>query len=295
MLWIYQINFYALTSDGKYCIIIGGDCMLNEAQNESSVGVYHVMIKGLNNEQIYKKEIYKDKILQLIRDMKEEIDFSVIAYCVMDNHLHMLLKNIEDNLAIIMRRINIKYAIYYNNCEEKNGYVFQNRFKSQRVSHDMLLRTMRYIHNKPVKAKISKNICNYYWSSVNDYLGGGSNLVCEKHIAAIKNIFNSKDKFIDYHNIFDDCMYLDTKEEQNRTIEYIIDNTAEDLIKEKEIEGYKYRDNKNIKQFSYSLKEELVRSLIKYEFITNNKIADKCGLSVREVSEIKSKIKTIKE
>lgn len=264
--------------------------MLNEAQNESSAGIYHVMIKGMNNEQIYKKEIYKDKILQLIRDIKEEINFSVIAYCVMDNHLHMLVKNIEDNLAVIMRRINIKYAIYYNNCEEKNGYVFQNRFKSVSVSHEMLLRTIRYIHNKPVKAKISKNIYDYNWSSVNDYLGESSNLICEKHISKIKDIFKyNKEKFIEYHNNFDDSLYMDTKEEQNRTIEWIIDNTARNLAKEAKIE---IEDIKNIREFSYSFKEELVRRLIKYEFITNNKIGDKCGLSLREVSEIKSEIKS---
>jgi len=83
---------------------------------------------------------------------------------------------------------------------------------------------------------------------------------------------------------------MDTKEEQNRTMEWIIYKTAANLALEEKIDiDVEIGDYKSIRKFSYSFKEELVRRLIKYEFITNNKIADKCGLSVREVAEIKSK------
>lgn len=254
--------------------------MPRQARIKSSTGIYHVMIKGINKEQIYKKDIYKANILKIIREIKEKDEFFVIAYCIMNNHMHLLIKVEEDNLADIMRKINVKFAMYYNYFEERNGYVFQNRFRSEAVEdRNYLLCALRYIHNNPVKAMLADSIYKYPWSSANDYISGNSNIISEKYLHGIMKMFNNKQEFINFHGIFDDRLYMDIKEEQNKVIQEIINNTIDHYILEKGIVDKT--------QITQAQKEELASKLLKYKFISKTEIAEKCNISIHKVSDIK--------
>ena len=111
----------------------------------------------MNQEQIFKKEKHKTKILEIIKNLKEEVQFDVIAYCIMDNHIHLLIKAEENELKALMKKTNIKYAMYYNTEEKRNGHVFQDRFRSEAIEDDnYMVGAIRYIHNNPVRAGIVK-------------------------------------------------------------------------------------------------------------------------------------------
>lgn len=68
--------------------------------------------------------ISRRQILMLLQELKQEFDFSIIVYCVMNNHLHLLARINDDDLKVIMKKLNVKFALYYNRIEERYGYVF---------------------------------------------------------------------------------------------------------------------------------------------------------------------------
>jgi len=177
------------------------DQILRQARIISNSGIYHIMIRGINKEKIFKNEIYKTKILEIIKEIKDEIEFFIIAYCIMDNHMHLLIQADEDNLATVMKKINVKYAMYYNRLEKRYGYVFQGRFRSEAVEDDRyMLGVIRYIHNNPVKAKISKNISEYKWSSAKDYLNENTDIINDNYPNEVLRLFNNKNEFMQFHN-----------------------------------------------------------------------------------------------
>jgi len=258
--------------------------MSRQARIISNSGIYHIMIRGINKEKIFKNEIYKIKILEIIKEIKEEIEFAIIAYCVMDNHMHLLIHASEDNLANVMKKINVKYAMYYNRLEKRYGYVFQNRFRSEAVEDDRyMLGALRYIHNNPVKAGISRTIFDYHWSSANDYINENTDIINNNYINEILGLFNNKNKFIQFHNLYDDNLYIDTKEEELKNIQEIIQSTIEQYASK-----YCIIDKNQISQ---KQKEELAIKLLSLNITTIKEIATLCNLPTYSVSELKNKLR----
>ena len=93
--------------------------MPRQARIKSSTGIYHIMIRGINKEQIFNSGVLKNKVIEIIKSIREDIEFDVIAYCIMDNHLHLLIKAEEDKLETLMKKLNVKYAMHYNKIEKR--------------------------------------------------------------------------------------------------------------------------------------------------------------------------------
>ena len=97
------------------------------------------------------------RYLQLINDIKKEFGIKVYAYCLMSNHVHMLAKDVNEKLSFAMRRLNSRYAMYYNKKNDRVGYVFSDRYKSEVIeTREYFLTCLRYIHQNPVKANICR-------------------------------------------------------------------------------------------------------------------------------------------
>ena len=89
----------------------------------------------------------------------------------MNNHIHLLIKEGQEELGTVFRRIGAKYVYWYNRKYSRRGHLFQDRYKSEVVEDDgYLLTVLRYIHQNPLKAGIVKNIEQYPWSSYQDYI-----------------------------------------------------------------------------------------------------------------------------
>lgn len=138
---------------------------------KSSTGIYHVMLRGINGQVIFHDNKDYEKLIQTIKEIKEISKYEVYAYCLMTNHVHLLIKERNEDLGIVFRRIGAKYVYWYNHKYKRRGYLFQDRYKSEAVESDeYLLTVLRYIHQNPVKAGISKNVRSYPWSSYNEYI-----------------------------------------------------------------------------------------------------------------------------
>lgn len=136
--------------------------------------IYHVMIRGNEKKDIFLDDEDREEFLYIIREKNKEKKWNIYAYCLMNNHVHLLINEGVNEIARIMQRINISYAHYFNKKYKRVGHLLQDRYRSETIEDDSyMLACVRYIHNNPVKAGIVNDAPLYRWSSLNSYLDRG--------------------------------------------------------------------------------------------------------------------------
>lgn len=128
---------------------------------------FHIMTQGINKSFIFDNPIDIKYYIDIMYKLKEEHNIKIIAYCVMNNHVHVLIETKElKELSKYMQRLNMRYARYYNKKYNKVGYVFRDRFKSEGIYNEQHLQNcIKYIYNNPVKAGICNNPKEYPYSN----------------------------------------------------------------------------------------------------------------------------------
>ena len=145
--------------------------MPRQARKRSESGIYHIMLRGINRQQIFEDEEDRDRFLKTLLKYKEQCGYEIYAYCLMGNHIHILLKEGREDLPLIFKRIAGSYVYWYNLKYHRCGHLFQDRFKSEPVDTDgYFLTVLRYIHQNPVKAKLCHYAEDYAYSSMREYL-----------------------------------------------------------------------------------------------------------------------------
>lgn len=145
---------------------IGGVVVPRAARKKSESGIYHIMVRGINRQTIFEDEEDCEKYLQCLRESKALSGFTLMAYCLMGNHAHLLLQEGREPLEQIFKRIGARYVFWYNWKYKRSGHLFQDRFKSEPVNDDSyFLAVLRYIYQNPVKAGLCKSARDYQWSS----------------------------------------------------------------------------------------------------------------------------------
>ena len=135
-------------------------------RQKSSTGIYHVVFRGINKQQIFEDEEDYERFLSLLRQYREVCGYSVYAYCLMPNHIHLLIKEGKEELGKIFRRIGASFVYWYNLKYNRVGHLFQDRYKSEAVEDNAyLLTVIRYIHWNPVKAGLCAAPEEYCYSS----------------------------------------------------------------------------------------------------------------------------------
>lgn len=119
--------------------------MARKAREISNNKVYHVMLRGVNKQQIFECE---------------------------EDYAHLLIKEADEAIGDVMKRIYSSYVYYYNRKYDRVGHLFQERFKSQPVEDwEYFVTLLRYVHQNPLKPRLVKDLKEYQWSSWNEYLG----------------------------------------------------------------------------------------------------------------------------
>ena len=145
--------------------------MPRQARKKSSSGIYHIMLRGIDRQLIFEDSEDCFRFLDIVQECREMDCFKLYAYCLMGNHVHLLIKVSGESLETIFKRIGGRYVYYYNVKYKRIGPLFQDRFRSEPVEDDAyFLTVLRYIHQNPIKAKICKYIRDYPYSSYSEYL-----------------------------------------------------------------------------------------------------------------------------
>lgn len=181
--------------------------MARAAREKSKSGIYHIMIRGINKQSILEDQEDNRKFLEILKQCKGLSEYKIYAYCLMGNHIHLLLKEGKESLEQIFKRIGARYVYYYNWKYKRTGHLFQDRFKSEPIEKESyLLAVLRYIHNNPVKAGLSQSVDTYQWSSYHEYLKS-NNIVDVEFVLEIMG----RDEFVDFHKQQDEEHILDIK------------------------------------------------------------------------------------
>lgn len=149
--------------------------MARMPRRRSASGVYHIMLRGVNKQMIFLSEADNLKFLQSVEQAKEISRFELLGYCLMGNHIHLLIKEHPEGeeIGVAMKRILNRFVVWYNLSYERCGPLFQGRYRSEPVEDERyLLTVLRYIHQNPVKAKLCRRMADYKWSSYRDYADG---------------------------------------------------------------------------------------------------------------------------
>lgn len=140
--------------------------MSNQKRKISSTNIYHVISRGNNKNNIFLDDQDHLTYLDIIKEVNKKYNFKIAAYCLMKNHIHLLIDTQNESISIVMKKINYKYAIYFKHKYLTYGHIFQNRFRSVCVENDdYFITVFNYIHNNPVKAEFVKSPEQYKWSS----------------------------------------------------------------------------------------------------------------------------------
>lgn len=142
------------------------------ARQQSKLFLYHVMVRGNGKQILFECDEDRKRYLNKLYFCFKDFGLTLLAWCLMDNHAHLLVLDEKGDLPAAMACINGSYAQYYNKKYGHVGHVFQDRYRCKPVeSERQLLETVRYIHNNPEDAHICK-AKNYQWSSYKEYVGG---------------------------------------------------------------------------------------------------------------------------
>lgn len=262
--------------------------MPREARRNSLSNVYHCMLRGNNQQDIFFEDKDYLEFQDIIKKTKKVYLYQLYSYVLMPNHIHLEIKDQNQNLSQIIHSIATSYAIYFNKKYERKGHLFENRFRSKNVENtNYILNLVRYIHQNPVKAGICK-MEQYRWSSYFDYFNNAPT--------------NEKEKITDTEEIF--TMFLsnekESREEEVREkflefnqqifkfqknadlLEYEMRNklTDEELIYfiREELEIYNIQE---IQKYHKDMRDEIIRKIKKFKGVTQTQISRLLGLSIK--------------
>ena len=237
--------------------------MPRKARIKSSTGIYHVIMRGINRQRIFEDEEDYKKYLWELKRFQEICGYQLYAWCLMPNHIHILIREGNEPLEQVFRRIGASFIYWYNMKYERIGHLFQDRYKSEPVEDSAyLLTVVRYIHQNPVKAGICKKTADYRYSSYSEYLNGGALLTRDMLLKQI-----SIDQFVEYHGELnaDNCLEVKETERKRST-----DEQLDELIKKR----FGIQTTTDVQRMESQRQAEVIKMMVK------------SGGSIRQISRL---------
>ena len=210
--------------------------MPRQARKNLKSPYLHIIVQGINKEYIFEDNYLKKLYLSLLKKQLEDLEMlniNILAYCIMDNHAHLLIcsHKIED-ISIFMHKLNTNFARKYNILKNHIGYVFRNRFFVQSITTErQLFNCLVYIHKNPISAHIVNNYEDYLFSSYTEFIKKFDIITSE----SCKIIFGSSENYFStFEKIHKDRIIEDIKDisdhlDPNQVIATFIKDTGKNL------------------------------------------------------------------
>ena len=144
--------------------------MATHQRKPSPIEIYHVIYRGINKQRIFEDKEDYAMFLNIMRKYQPDCGFQLYAYCLMSNHIHLVIRPGSMPLGQVFQHIVPSFVIWYNIKYQRVGHLFQTRFMSVPVKNEVhLLTVVRYVHQNPVKAGLCDSPEKYEYSSFRDY------------------------------------------------------------------------------------------------------------------------------
>ena len=250
------------------------------ARKISNTKVYHIILRGNDKQDIFFNEQDYIKFIKELIKVKEKYQCEYYAYCLMSNHVHMVIYDKQNMISKIIQSITIAYSSYFSKKYEKVGHLFQNRFLSKNIeSREYLLEVVRYIHQNPLKAKIT-NTDKYRWSSYQEYIRKEI-IINPKQVLSIfgNTKQDSIENFIYFHKYINEGI--------NDEIEYeIIDKLADNEVKEKIEKLLQINDAREIRTYNTKIRNEKLKQLQEIKGTTKVQLSRVLGINKRMLERV---------
>lgn len=179
---------------------------MRSARARGKTDVYHIVARGVGRQIIFEDDCDRLCYLRLLGQELEAREGELFAWCLMDNHVHLLFRLELDELSKLVRAVNSSYAIYFNKRHDRVGHLFQGRFSSEPVdSEPYLLMVIRYIHQNPVRAGLCETCDSYRWSSYHSHISGEKDAVPVARDVII-DLFGGIGGFVEFHASLDESV-----------------------------------------------------------------------------------------
>ncbi len=133
--------------------------MPRKSRIDAPGALHHIMARGIERSPIFKNDFDRDDFLRRLAELTRETETRCLAWSLMGNHFHLLMKTGRIPVTQVMQRLLTGYAVSYNRRHRRIGHLFQNRYKSILCQEDpYLLELVRYIHLNPLRAKVVANL-----------------------------------------------------------------------------------------------------------------------------------------
>ena len=162
----------------------------------SENNTYHIVLKGINAQQIFFDNEDYVSFLSVLKNTCKSYNASLCAYCLMRNHVHLLMQFSERNAAQFFKSFGASFVFRYNAKYDRVGGLFNGRYYSKAINDDeYLLMALKYIHYNPVKAGLCENPFDWTWSSYREYVSHHEKFADTRFI---KSILTDK-QFLELH------------------------------------------------------------------------------------------------
>lgn len=198
-------------------------------RKRSKSGIYHIIMRGINRQTIFEDNEDCYRFVYILKRYRLISGFHLYVYCLMGNHVHIVLKEGKEPLEFILRRICSSYVYWYNKKYQRIGYLFQDRFASEVIESDeYFLTAIRYIFQNPVKVGLSSTVKDYKWNNYNEFNSASNNEDINFVLDLVDvNRERAVISFIDYINMPNEYICLDINEKY-----FIADAEALKIVKE---------------------------------------------------------------
>ena len=261
--------------------------MARKPRIEYEGAFYHVITRGNQRQRVFKDDNDFQKYINLLAFYKERYKYSLYAYVLMSNHVHLLIETRTIPLSKILQGINQSYTMYFNRKYKTVGHLFQGRYKAILCDKDAyLLSLIKYIHLNPVRAKIAKAAGEYRWSSHQSYDKQKNNdIVDTDQVLRMFSEDKSQARKL-YRAYIDDGIEV-KKEDIYKTVSQRI--LGEEKFVDKVMEKIDERFENKRKHHEYSLKK-IVETIGKMRGITLKQLREKSRnreiLTVRKLASL---------
>ena len=127
---------------------------------------HHITQRGNRREDVFFSDEGRLFYLELLQHYCFKYKVTVLAYCLMDNHIHLvLIPETEDGLQKVLKPVHMRYAQYINKIKGWKGHLWQGRFFSSPLDDEYTCSTIRYVERNPVQANMINTAEEYFWSS----------------------------------------------------------------------------------------------------------------------------------
>ena len=238
--------------------------MPRKARIVSQTNIYHIMLRGINQQIIFEEEEDFQYFVTILSKCKEICEYKIYTYCLMNNHIHLLLEEGTEPLAKVFKRICDRYVYWHNHKYNRIGPLFQDRFRSEPVeTTEYFLTVVRYILQNPVTAGMVSSVNQYKWCNYSAFFGEKDFSDTEK----VLSLFSGREQFLSYISAESSEKCLDIS---SATHTFISDETGKKIIQ-------KVSGCTNASEFQKL--ERNVRNFYIQEL-------RKAGLSIRQISRL---------